>query len=242
MTLIFAHRGSAGTHPENTMDAFLEAERVGADGIELDVQLTRDGEIVVIHDETVDRTTNGKGFIKDYSLKDLRKLHAHYTFKKKFFHKQKIPTLNEVFDWMQHNDLVCNIELKNSIMDYEGMEEKVIQMINKYGYSDRVIISSFNHYSIVACKRLDASIEIAPLYSTGLYMPWVYARSLGADAIHPNQKVASDEIIAESMKNGVSVRPYTVNKAHQLKRLSSIGCSAIVTDYPEKAKEIRSKY
>jgi glycerophosphoryl diester phosphodiesterase len=235
MTLIFAHRGSAGTHPENTMDAFLEAERVGADGIELDVQMTRDGEIVVIHDETVDRTTNGKGYIKDYHFKDLRKLHANYTFKKKLFNKQKVPTLSEVFDWMKGNSLVCNIELKNSIMDYEGMEEKVVRMINKYGYSDRIIISSFNHYSIVACSRLDSSIEIAPLYSTGLYMPWIYARSLGAAAIHPNQKVAPDEIISESIKNGIAVRPYTVNKAHQMKRLFSIGCSAIVTDFPEKA-------
>ncbi|MGR3764961.1 glycerophosphodiester phosphodiesterase [Rossellomorea sp. NS-SX7] len=241
MTLIFAHRGSAGTHPENTMDAFLEAERVGADGIELDVQLTKDGEIVVIHDETVDRTTNGKGYIKDYHLRDLRKLHANYTFKKKFFHKQKIPTLDEVFDWMNDNSLICNIELKNSIMDYQGLEEKVIQMIDRYNYSNRVIISSFNHYSIVACRRIDPSIEIAPLYSTGLYMPWVYARSLGAKAIHPNQKVASDEIIAESIKNGIAVRPYTVNKVHQLTRLFNIGCSAIVTDYPEKAIKMRTE-
>jgi glycerophosphoryl diester phosphodiesterase len=240
VTLIFAHRGSAGTHPENTMDAFLEAERVGADGIELDVQLTKDGEVVVIHDETVDRTTNGKGYIKDSHLKDLRKLHANYTFKKKFFNKQKIPTLIEVFDWMKDNSLVCNIELKNSIMDYEGMEEKVVKMINEYGYSDRIIISSFNHYSIVACKRLDPTIEIAPLYSTGLYMPWVYARSLGAKGIHPNQKVATDEIISASIRNGIEVRPYTVNKAHQLKRLFNINCSAIVTDYPEKAIKMRA--
>jgi glycerophosphoryl diester phosphodiesterase len=230
VTLIFAHRGSAGTHPENTMDAFLEAERVGADGIELDVQLTKDGEVVVIHDETVDRTTNGKGYIKDSHLKDLRKLHANYTFKKKLFNKHKIPTLIEVFDWM----------MKNSIMDYEGMEEKVVKMINDYGYSDRIIISSFNHYSIVACKRLDPTIEIAPLYSTGLYMPWVYAQSLGAKGIHPNQKVATDEIISASIRNGIEVRPYTVNKAHQLKRLFTINCSAIVTDYPEKAIKMRA--
>ncbi|MCA1054766.1 glycerophosphodiester phosphodiesterase [Rossellomorea aquimaris] len=239
MTLIFAHRGSAGTHPENTMDAFLEAERVKADGIELDVQLTKDGEVVVIHDETVDRTTNGKGYVKDSHFKDLRKLHANYTFKKKYFHKHKIPTLEEVFDWMKENQLVCNIELKNSIIEYEGLEEKVIDMINRYSYTDRTVISSFNHYSIVACKQLDPSLNIAPLYSNGLYMPWLYAKSLGAEAIHPNQKVASDDIVIDSMKNGIAVRPYTVNKETQMKRFFAVGCSAIVTDYPERAIAVR---
>ena len=189
MTLIFAHRGSAGTHPENTMDAFYEAERVGADGIELDVQLSKDGEIVVIHDETVDRTTNGKGFIKDLTMKEINKLDASFKFKK-LLQKVKIPTLRTVFEWMKKNELVCNIELKNSIIPYPQLEEKVIALINEFGYQDRVIISSFNHYSIVQCYRLNAEVEIAPLYSSGLFMPWIYAQSLHAQSIHPNIKAA----------------------------------------------------
>ncbi|NMH68683.1 glycerophosphodiester phosphodiesterase [Bacillus sp. RO3] len=239
MTLIFAHRGSAGTHPENTMEAFYEAERVGADGIELDVQLTQDGEIVVIHDETVDRTTNGKGFVKDYRLIDIQKLQANYKFKSKLFKKNRVPSLREVFEWLKGNDLLCNIELKNSIMDYEGLEEKVIQLIREFGYENRIIISSFNHYSIVACYRLEPAVEIAPLYSSGLYMPWIYAQSIRAKAIHPNVKAAPDYIIEESLRNGIAVRPYTVNKINQMERLMKIGCSAFVTDFPERAVKLR---
>ncbi|BCB04673.1 glycerophosphodiester phosphodiesterase [Bacillus sp. KH172YL63] len=239
MTFIFAHRGSAGTHPENTMEAFIEAERVKADGIELDVQLTKDGEIVVIHDETVDRTTNGKGFVKDYTLKELQKLQANYTFKSKLFKKNRVPSLREVFHWMKNNQLYCNIELKNSMIDYPGLEEKVIELIREFGFQERIIISSFNHYSIVACYRLEPSIEIAPLYSSGLFMPWIYARSLRAGAIHPNVKAVRDDMITESMNNGIAVRPYTVNKVQQMERLLDLGCSAFVTDYPERAWKLR---
>ncbi|WP_064091595.1 glycerophosphodiester phosphodiesterase [Rossellomorea aquimaris] len=240
MTFILAHRGSAGTHPENTMEAFYEAERVGADGIELDVQLTKDGEVVVIHDESVDRTTNGKGFVKDYTLKEIKKLEANYKFKKKFLKKNRIPSLVEVFQWLKGNELICNIELKNSIMDYEGLEEKVIDLIEKYEFEDRVIISSFNHYSLVACYRIKPTIEIAPLYSSSLYMPWIYAQSIRAKGIHPNIKVARDEIIVEAMRNGMAVRPYTINNEKQMKRLFTIGCTAFVTDYPEKAIRVRN--
>ncbi|MDX8344841.1 glycerophosphodiester phosphodiesterase [Rossellomorea sp. YZS02] len=239
MTLIFAHRGSAGTHPENTMEAFYEAERVKADGIELDVQLTKDGEMVVIHDETVNRTTNGKGFVKDYSLKEIQKLQANFTFKSKLFKKNRVPSLKEVFQWLKGNELLCNIELKNSIIDYQGLEEKVIALIREFGFEERIIISSFNHYSIVACYRLEPAVEIAPLYSSGLFMPWIYAQSLRAKGIHPNLKAVRDDIIIEAMNNGICVRPYTVNKVEQMERLLNLGCTAFVTDYPEKARKLR---
>jgi glycerophosphoryl diester phosphodiesterase len=238
MTFVFAHRGSAGTHPENTMEAFKEGERVGADGLELDVQLSKDGEIVVIHDETVDRTTNGKGFIKDLSWKEIRKLDASFKYKK-FLKKARIPALREVFEWMAANGMVCNIELKNGVIPYPHLEEKVISLINEFGYQNRTIISSFNHYSIVQCYRLNPNIEIAPLYSNGLFMPWVYAQSIHARSIHPNIKVAPDALIVDSMKAGVDVRPYTINDEALMKRLFNINCSAIITDYPEKAVALR---
>ncbi|TYS19071.1 glycerophosphodiester phosphodiesterase [Rossellomorea vietnamensis] len=238
MTLIFAHRGSAGTHPENTMEAFMEGERAGADGMELDVQLTKDGEVVVIHDETVDRTTNGKGFIKDLTLKEIKKLDASFKFKK-LLQKVRIPTLKEVFDWMKTNEMICNIELKNGIIPYPQLEEKVLSLIEEYGYQDRTIISSFNHYSIVHCYRLNPEVEIAPLYSNGLFMPWVYAQSINAKAIHPNVKVAPDALIIDSMKAGIAVRPYTINSEVLIERLFAIQCSAIITDYPEKAVELK---
>ncbi|MGE8204459.1 glycerophosphodiester phosphodiesterase [Heyndrickxia sp. NPDC080065] len=243
MTLIFAHRGSAGTHPENTMEAFLAAEKSGSDGIELDVHLSKDGEIVVIHDETVDRTTNGKGFVNQLLLKEIKELNASYKFKtfQSFIRVPRIPVLKEIFDWMRGNDLLCNIELKNGKIEYPFLEEKVIQLIRDYQYEERIIISSFNHYSLIHCYQLAPEIETAALYSDSLYMPWVYARAIRAKGIHPNIKSASDMIINGAIENGIAIRPYTVNKDNEIERLIRVKCSAIITDYPEKAIKIRRK-
>ncbi len=241
MTEIFAHRGYSALYPENTMKAFIEAEKAGADGIELDVQLTKDGEIVVIHDERVDRTTNGKGFVKDFTYKDLKKLDAGYK-KSTDFKKESIPSLREVLEWMTTNQMICNIELKNGVFPYVGMEEKVIEMLYSFNMVQRVIISSFNHYSLVYCYRIDNHIETAPLFSEGLYMPWVYAQSIGAKGIHPKYTIASNELVKASEDFGIAVRPYTVNKEAVMHRLIEVGCSAFITDDPKKAFQIRERY
>ncbi|WNS74169.1 glycerophosphodiester phosphodiesterase [Bacillus sp. DTU_2020_1000418_1_SI_GHA_SEK_038] len=242
MTLIFAHRGYSALYPENTMKAFREAEKASADGIELDVQLTKDGEVVVIHDEKVDRTTNGKGYVKDFIYKDLRKLDASGKRKKLFSQIEPIPSLVEVLEWMKTNRMICNVELKNGVFPYEGMEEKVITLIRAYDLTDRVILSSFNHYSIVYCYRLAPEIETAPLFSEGLYMPWIYAESIGAGSIHPKYTIAKSELIKASEEYGIAVRPYTVNKEKEMHRLFSVGCSAFITDNPVLANEIKGIY
>lgn len=239
MTLIFAHRGSSKAEPENTMPAFKQALKDGSDGIELDVQLTKDGEVVVIHDEKVDRTTNGKGYVKDFNLKELQILNANNKFPK--LQKVKIPTLKEVLDWFSDKKLILNIELKNGIIPYPDLEEKVIQMIRLYQLEDRIILSSFNHYSIVKCYQLAPDIEIAPIYRSGIFMPWVYAQSIRAKGLHPHYSAAPNQMIEESLHNGIAVRPYTVNKEKDMKRLIVAGCSAIITNYPKKAVYIRGK-
>lgn len=114
MTQIFAHRGYSAAYAENTMSAFIAAEKAGADGLELDVQLTKDDEVVVIHDEKVDRTTSGNGFVKNLTFKEIRKFNAN----KKSVKKEPIPSLIEVLEWMQTNQLICNIELKNGLFPY----------------------------------------------------------------------------------------------------------------------------
>lgn len=239
-TQIFAHRGSSGTHPENTMAAFREAERVGADGIELDVQLSKDGEVVVIHDEELSRTTNGTGFVKDYTLKQLKKLDASHTFSGKI-EVQRIPALTEVLEMFVCNQMLLNIELKNSQYLYPGMEEKVISLVKKYKLEDRVIISSFNHYSLVHCYQLDPGIETAPLYRDGLFRPWVYAKAIGAKGIHPNIKAAPNFIISAAMKENIAVRPYTINKEKVMKRLFKIHCTSFITDFPAIAIQLRGE-
>jgi glycerophosphoryl diester phosphodiesterase len=238
MTQIFAHRGYSAMFAENTMTAFIEAEKAGADGIELDVQLTKDGEVVVIHDEKVDRTTSGKGFVNDYLFKDIRKLNAN----KKGTKNEPIPSLIEVLEWLQTNKMVCNIELKNGLIAYEGMEKKVIQLIRKYGLSKRIIISSFNHYSIVHSYRLAPDIETAPLFIETIYMPWIYSQSIRAKGIHPSHSAIPDNIIKATMENGIAVRPYTVNKDASMQRLFKLGCTAFITDDPVKALKLRKQF
>ncbi|MCJ7839369.1 glycerophosphodiester phosphodiesterase [Lederbergia sp. NSJ-179] len=241
MTIILAHRGSSGTKPENTMEAFIAAEQSGADGIELDVQLTSDGEIVVIHDTTVDRTTNGSGLVKDFTLTSLQKLKANDHFKHFFKKASRIPTLIEVFEWMKDNTCVCNIELKNNIIPYEDLEKKVATLIRKYSYEKRMIISSFNHSSLQKMKEICPTVETAPLYNQLLYKPWEYASTLKASGIHPKLRIMTDDMIKTTMEFGVRVRPYTVNKRKDMKRLFQLNCSAIITDYPEKAVRLKER-
>jgi len=239
MTYIFGHRGSAGTHPENTMISFQEAERAGADGIELDVQLTKDGEVIIIHDEKVDRTTDGKGYINNLLLKDIKKLNAGAKFQNGQF-KAEIPTLNEFFEWFKGTNLFVNIEFKTkSIFNYE-LEEKTVAMVKKNKLEERVIFSSFNHYSLVYCYRLAPEIETAPLYAEGLFMPWIYAQSIRAKGIHPNYRVIPDELITLSQNHGIKVRPYTVNQDEDIKRFLNCNTHAIITDFPKKAKELKT--
>ncbi|MBP3040617.1 glycerophosphodiester phosphodiesterase [Bacillaceae bacterium Marseille-Q3522] len=237
MTEIFAHRGYTANVSENTMSAFYEAEKAGADGIELDVQLTKDGTVVVIHDEKVNRTTDGSGYVKDFLYADIKKLNANARYKRA--KKEPIPALEEVLQWLTTNQLQCNIELKNGSISYKGLEEKVVELVTRYQLSGRVIFSSFNHYSIVHCYRLAPEIETAPLFSTALYMPWVYAKSIRAKGIHPKYTIAKNEWIIAAMEAGIAVRPYTVNKEKHLRRLIQINCSAVITDDPLTAIRIR---
>lgn len=121
-TKVWAHRGASGYMPENTLPSFQKAVELGADGVELDIQLSKDGEIVVCHDEMVDRTSNAKGWLKDYTLAELKEMDFSYQFKE--LGKVSIPTMKEVFELLKPTNLIINIELKTGIFDYEGIEEK----------------------------------------------------------------------------------------------------------------------
>ncbi|MDQ0340870.1 glycerophosphoryl diester phosphodiesterase [Caldalkalibacillus uzonensis] len=237
-TLIFAHRGAKGTHPENTMIAFQTAEQQGADGIELDVQLSKDGVPVVIHDETVDRTTNGSGWVKDMTYQELQTLDAGSWFDPSFT-GQRIPTLNEVLAWVRDTPLLINIELKNGIVPYPNLEQIVIDLVHRYQLEKRVILSSFNHYSLVDIHRLAPHLETAILYMEGLYEPWHYARRIGASALHCYLPAAVPKMIEEAKRAGMPLRPFTVNREEDISSLMQAGCAAIFTDWPERARNIR---
>jgi glycerophosphoryl diester phosphodiesterase len=240
MTKIFAHRGSAGTHPENTMIAFYEAERVGADGIELDVQMTKDGALVVIHDERIDRTTDGTGWVKDFTYHDLQQFNAVYKFAEQYDFC-RIPLLEEVLEWLQSTDLLLNIELKNGLIAYEKLEEKVIRMVKYHKLEHRVILSSFNHNSMAFCHQIAPEIETALLYMEPLYQPWQYARVLGANGLHPYHATISESFVRQAHDHRVAVRPFTINKEALMKKMFQYQVDAIFTDYPLKAKQLLNK-
>lgn len=237
MAQIFAHRGSSGTHPENTMASFIEAERVNADGIELDVQMTRDGHLVVIHDERVDRTTNGRGWVKDLTLKEIKRLHV----RSRKIRSERIPTLREVLKWSEGNHLIINIELKTGLVQYPGLEEKVVQLVREIGLGGRVILSSFNHYSVKQVHQLDGRLETAILFMEGLFEPWKYAKSIGARGLHCHWKSASKSVINGAADANMPLRPFTVNRRVHIRKFLESGCRGLFTDYPEKAVQIRNK-
>lgn len=183
---IWAHRGSSMMNPENTLLAFRKAaELEGITGIEFDVQLTKDGEIVVIHDEKVDRTTDGTGNVRDYTLNELKQLSISGDGE-----VHRIPTLRETFElltpYCKNKGLRFNIELKNSIIRYEGMEQKVIDMVSEFNLEDYVVYSSFNHDSIGLVKQIKADAEVA--YLAGDYHRCMDGiRKYGGMTIHPAQ-------------------------------------------------------
>ncbi|MED1863560.1 glycerophosphodiester phosphodiesterase [Fictibacillus nanhaiensis] len=237
MTYIFAHRGSSKDCPENTMAAFQKAFKDGADGIELDVQLSKDGVAVIIHDEKVDRTTNGKGYVVDYTYDELSQLDACSWFSKKF-NKESVPSLQQFLEWITPLPMLLNIELKNNIVEYNGLEEKVLQLLQHYGMMDRTVISSFNHYSLVKIRRLNKYVQTAPLYSSGLFEPWEYVKAVCSQSAHPNYKSLHPYIMKGFKRNNIPVRPYTVNSKKWMKYFFEWNTEAIITDYPILARDV----
>ncbi|MDE1439635.1 glycerophosphodiester phosphodiesterase [Bacillus sp. C1(2022)] len=240
MTKIFAHRGASGTFPENTMAAFKHAAAIGADGIELDVQMAKDGRLVVIHDEKLDRTTSLKGYVKDLTYEEIKHGDASHRFAEKTG-SVPVPILEEVFEWAADAEFLLNVELKNSIIRYEGMEEKVMSMIEAYDLQDRIILSSFNHESLALCHRLNPSIELAALYMDVIYKPEEYIEMIPASGFHPYRRSMSDDTIKNAHLKEKAVRPFTINRGEEMKKLIAAGIDGFFTDFPEKALKLKAE-
>lgn len=229
---IYAHRGSSGSYPENTLAAFQDAATLPITGIELDVQLSKDGEIVVIHDEKIDRTSNGKGYVKDYTFDELRTFDFGIRFSKAY-QGEKIPLLSEVLDLFTDTNHIINIELKTDVIHYEGIESKVLQTVHQMGFENRVIISSFNHDSIKIIKELNDNIETAALSMKEIPDSFHYIHDLPTDALHISKRVIRKPSVQQLIAQDVPVRVFTVNQVRTMKALSAMGVQSIFTDYPE---------
>ena len=240
MTWNIAHRGFSGNYPENTLLAFQKGMEAGADGFELDIHLTKDGEMVVIHDETIDRTTNGTGFIKDYTYEELQPFDASAGFAGKYG-INRIPTLRQYFELIQGNGKITNIELKNSIIWYDGMEEKAIALVKEFGMEDQVIFSSFNHCSMEKCKRLAPEIPCGLLVDSWLIRPGEYTKSRGMEYYHPHYLSLDPATVEEIHSHGIGIHTWTVNEEKDIRRMLDLGVHAIITNYPDRVNACKTK-
>ncbi|MGN0443478.1 MAG: glycerophosphodiester phosphodiesterase [Acutalibacteraceae bacterium] len=238
MSKIFAHRGFSGNYPENTMLAFRKAVEIGADGIELDVHFTKDKEIVICHDEKIDRTSNGTGYIKDYTYEELCQFDFYGNFEGQF-EFQKIPTLREYLELVAPVEgFMTNIELKTGVFEYIGIEKAVIDMLYEFGVKDRTILSSFNHYTILRCRKIDPSIKTGFLSESWIIDMWDYAKQNCVECIHPHYAFLTAENFAKIRKAGVEVNTWTVNEYEDIKRLSEMGVDILIGNYPDRMIEV----
>lgn len=237
-TKIFAHRGASGYAPENTLEAFALAMEQGADGIELDVQMTRDGELVVIHDETVDRVSDGTGEVRSYTLEDLKKLRVSNHMEQ--YPDVRIPTLREVLELVKPGTMEVNIELKTGIFWYPEIEKKVLELVQEEGMENRVIYSSFNHYSIQKIRELSPEAETAYLFGDVILHVEEYASKTGVKGLHPAlYHVKMADFMKEYQASGLAVRVWTVNDEQQIEELIRQGADAVITNYPDRGLHAR---
>ena len=239
----FAHRGFSGNYPENTMLAFRKAvETEGCDGIELDVHLSKDGEIVIIHDERVDRTcVNNTGLVKDMTLEELQKCDVSFKFAGQC-EPQYIPTLREYFELVKDTHIVTNIEIKTSNYEYHGIEQKVYDLIMEYGLKDKIIISSFNHFTIKRMKEVCPDMKCGLLTETWMIDAGAYTKNLGVECLHPIWFNMIGEQFDEVKANGLEVNVWTVNEEEDIRTMMNRGVTSIIGNFPDRITKIRAEY
>ncbi len=256
---IFAHRGASAVAPENTLPAFEKALDLCADGIELDVQATADGELVVLHDFSLERSTSGVGLLRNHTLAQLAGIDAGIRFSQSFANTP-IPTLEQVFD-LVGNRCIVNVEIKN--MDWDGGPEAgpLAHMIKQRGLYRQVIVSSFNPFSLRKVRRLDPSIRLGFLYFTQpphsngakesllkrirplplkllflhLTRPW-FTRVIAPEALHPYFAAIDSQLVEAARARGQLVNAWTVNDGREARRLARLGVDAIITDVPDEIR------
>jgi glycerophosphoryl diester phosphodiesterase len=249
--LVIAHRGGAGLAPENTIRAFKLSEQLGVDAVELDVRMTKDEQIVVIHDEKIDRTTNGTGYVSDYTLAELKRFDAGYRLKLEgggypFRNKGiSIPTLEEVFQQITNTNLV--IELKDS---NPKVEKKVAKLIKDYNLKKRVIVGSFNDNSLKRfANRTKGKVPIGTGIRTLKY--YIFLHKVHLDRLYPLNRhavqipvkvgsvnLATKRFVETLRERKIAIHYWTINDVDTMKKLIDINVDGIITDYPNKLLKI----
>ena len=237
--VLFAHRGAKAHAPENTLSSFRLAVEHGADAIELDVKLTADGEVVVLHDTTLDRTTNGHGLLKDHSFAQVRALDAGSWFSADFA-GEPVPTLAEVFEAVGQQ-LFINIELTNYTTPRDALVEKVVDLVRQYHMEESVLFSSFLSLNILKVRRWMPDVPaglLADVGWAGFLARSPFGRRIAPAILHPYVADTTTELITAQHRLGRRVHVWTVNDPEDMRRLYRDGVDGIFTDDPRLARQI----
>lgn len=238
---IIAHRGASQIAPENTLPAFELAYRLGAECIETDIHLTKDQIPILIHDPFLERTTDGKGLVQDFTFAELKKLDAGRWFSTKYA-KTRLISLDQFLQWIKPKQMMLNLELKNVKFSYPHLEELVYDHIEYYQLEERTIISTFNPDSIKHMASFKKNISLALLRSRKHRHLCTYATDLGAQALHIHYRLLNRSLIEQCKQRQIKVRIYTVNQYKQIARCFHFGCHGIITDTPGKALYYRKGF
>lgn len=234
MTLNFAHRGSLEEAPENTIPAFKKALEYFPNAIELDVQLTKDHQLVVVHDHKLTRyNPRYNGLIQDYTLAEMKQIDVGSSFSSEF-EGVTLPTLDEVLE-LCPKEVILNIEIKNLPIIYEGIEARLIDCLQEHDRMNNVIISSFDHYALQKVQELSPDLQLGLLLDQRIVNPWSYARSSGLNitSIHPNVSFTDKDFIDQSHRFGYKVYPFTVNDVAQYHHLVELGVDGVFSNNPK---------
>lgn len=236
---IFAHRGASAYAPENTLTAFKLAIDQGADGIELDAKLTSDGHVVVMHDQSVDRTTNGSGAIKSLSLNQLKQLDAGSKLPP-LYRSEEIPTLDEVFDEVGQQ-IMINVELTNYSSPIDDLPDRVAALVKEYNLQEKVMLSSFNIIALLRARNLLPKTPLGLLTFAGLASLTIKSRLLHFSplfAINPSYKDVTKNLVITAHQQNFKVYAYTVNQSKDMRQVIEAGVDGFFTDDPLLGRKI----
>ncbi|MDN6194266.1 MAG: hypothetical protein L0I88_04430 [Alkalibacterium sp.] len=237
-SLNIAHRGFSALYTENTMRAFKEAYEAGADGIELDVRLAKDGEVVIFHDSKLKRMTGAKGNLHDYTLEELKTYPMRDNTLERKTEQTIIPTLLEYFEWAKDKPIITNIELKSIKKNYQ-LELRVAELIQTHKVGEQIIISSFLENSLNRMKILAPEIKTGLLLSKYDEDSIKMAKEMGFDYVHLKANNLTEEIIETANTHGLCINTWTVNEQKDLEKANALGLHGIITDFPDRLRLIQ---
>jgi glycerophosphoryl diester phosphodiesterase len=231
--LRIAHRGAAGTRPELTRPAFERALELGVDMIELDVQLTRDGQLVVLHDRTLGRTVAGSGPVRARTLAELQALDAGRWFDPRWA-GATVPSLAEVLAWTAGR-AELNVEIKSPAEDWAATAAALVALLTAHGRLAGTIVSSFQTGALAAVRERSRAARLGVLWQTADLEPmWAEAAALAAGTVHPLWSLVDEAVVAEARRHGRRVLVWTVNDADAIADLIALGVDGIISDFPER--------